>query len=209
MFKFLRRRIFRLVSMLLMFALMLAIFATYYYSREIQVKLNPPEIVFDPEYTSVISVESTDEDLLQYVSAIDVEDGDISSEVIVEGLSNLYEGSEGEYKREVTYVVCDSNNNVTKVKKEIIYSDYIPPVIESVEEKPVIHERKYADVLACFKATDVIDGDISHKLKIVSIDTSQGTENRGVFPTVLSVSNSCGDVTYLETAVTYLGDKEG
>ncbi len=209
MFKFLRRRIVRAISMILMFCFMLGVFGSYYYSKEIQVNINRPQIIFDPKYKSLISVESTEEDLLQYVTATDVEDGDISSEIIIEGLSNLYEGTEGEYKREVTYVVCDSDNNVTKMEKEIIYSDYTPPVIVSIEEKPVIHERKYAAVIDCFQASDVIDGDISHKLKIVSIDTTRGTENRGVFPVVLSVTNSCGDVSYLETAVTYLGDKEG
>ncbi len=205
MFKFLRRRIVRSISMMLTLAFMLAVFGTYYYSKEIKVKINPPQISFDSQYEPVISVQSTEDDLLQYVTAVDEEDGDISNEIIVEKMSNIYDDS----KREITYVVCDSNNNVTKVNKEITYSDYTPPVIESVEVKPIIHDRKYADVLACFTATDVIDGDISHKLKIVSIDTSQGTENRGVFPVVLSVTNSCGDVTYLETTVTYLGEKEG
>lgn len=205
MLKFIRRRIVRSMSMILTLAFLMGVFVTYYYAKEIKVKLNPPEISFDAEYSPVISVQSTEDDILQYVTARDVEDGDISNEVIVEKMSNLYDRN----KREITYVVCDSDNNVTKVKKEITYDDYKSPVIESIEEKPVIHDRKYAAVLECFKASDVIDGDISHRLKVVSIDTTRGTESRGVFPVVLSVTNSCGDVTYLETSVTYLGEKEG
>jgi hypothetical protein len=191
--------------MILTMAFIMGVFGTYYYAKEIKVKLNPPEISFEAEYSPVISVQSTEDDILQYVTARDVEDGDISNEVIVEKMSNLYDRN----KREITYVVCDSDNNVTKVKKEITYDDYEPPVIESIEEKPIIHTRKYAAVLACFKASDVIDGDISHRLKVVSIDTSRGTDNRGVFPVVLSVTNSCGDVVYFETSVTYLGEKGG
>lgn len=205
MLKFLRRRIFRSLSMILTMAFMLGVFGTYYYSKEIKVRLNPPKINFDPKYKPMMSVQSTEEDLLLHITATDEEDGDISNEIIIEKMSNIYDDN----KREVTFVVCDSDNNVTKVSKEIIYTDYTSPVIESVEEKPIIKERKYASVLECFKATDVLDGDISHRLKVVSIDTSRGTEDRGVFPVVLSVTNSAGDVTYLETSVTYLGEKKG
>lgn len=196
----LRKRILRLVPMLLLLMLLLAIFGYYYYIKEIKDGINRPAIEFSSDYKSVISVTSTEKDLLEDVIAIDVEDGDISGDVIIEKMSNLIEGN----KREIVYVVCDSDNNVTKVTKEITYSDYTSPVIEPIGGKAVIGERKYSDILACFKANDVIDGDISDKIKISSIDTSKESINRGVFPLVLTVTNSCGDVVYLDTIVTLI-----
>ena len=50
--------------------------------------------------------------------------------------------------------------------------------------------------------------ELSNKIKIVSIDTSKGTSTRGVFPVTLTVTNSCGDVSYLESTVTFVGAKE-
>ena len=204
MFKMIKRNPVRFFAMLLVFLLVATIFGYYYYAKEIRGKINPPAIEFNNEYETTISVKSTEQSLLRNVIATDVEDGDLSNEVIVEKMSNLIDGS----RREVVYVVCDSDNNVTKVTKEITYSDYKPPVIESINEDAIIKDRKYSDILSCFKATDVIDGDISNKIKIESVDTSRENINKGVFPLVLSVTNSCGDVSYLETTVT-LVEQEG
>lgn len=204
MFKKLKIRLVRFVVMMLGLLLIFSLFGFYYYNKVVKVSMNPPIIEFDDNYKETISVTSTEEDLLEYVTATDVEDGDVSDSVIIEQMSNLIEGD----RREVVYAVCDSDNNVTKVTKEITYSDYTPPVIEAIDEEPTINERKYAAVRDCFRATDVIDGDISNKIKIVSIDTSKGTSTRGVFPVILTVTNSCGDVSYLETSVIFVGEKE-
>lgn len=204
MLKKLKIRFVRFVVRILGLLLIFGLFGVYYYNRVIKVNINFPVIEFKEDYKETISVRSTDEDLLEYVTATDVEDGDISKDVIVEQMSNLIEGN----RREVVYSVCDSDNHVTKVTKEITYRDYIPPVIEPIEEEPIINERKYTAVRDCFRATDVIDGDISDKIKIVSIDTSKGTTTRGVFPVTLTVTNSCGDVSYLESTVIFVGVKE-
>lgn len=203
MLKKLKARVTYSMGGILILAIMFAVFGKYYYSKQIEVKLNPPVIEFEEDFKETVSVSCTDEDLLEFVTATDVEDGDLSNSVIIEQMSNLI----GENRREVIYAVCDSDNNVTKIAKEIKYSDYTPPVIEPIDEEPTISDRKYAQVLDCFKATDVIDGDISNRIKIVSIDTSGSTETRGVFPVVLTVTNSCGDVSYLETTVTYIAGR--
>lgn len=204
MLKKLKIRLVNFVVRMLGLLLIFGLFGVYYYNRVIKVNINYPVIEFKEDYKETVSVRSTDEELLEYVTATDVEDGDISKDVIVEQMSNLIEGN----RREVVYSVCDSDNHVTKVTKEITYRDYTSPVIEPIEEEPVINERKYTAVRDCFRAIDVIDGDISNKIKIVSIDTSKGTSTRGVFPVTLTVTNSCGDVSYLESTVTFVGEEE-
>lgn len=204
MLKKLKIRLVNFVVRMLGLLLIFGLFGVYYYNRVIKVNINYPVIEFKEDYKETVSVRSTDEELLEYVTATDVEDGDISKDVIVEQMSNLIEGN----RREVVYSVCDSDNHVTKVTKEITYRDYTSPVIEPIEEEPVINERKYTAVRGCFRAIDVIDGDISNKIKIVSIDTSKGTSTRGVFPVTLTVTNSCGDVSYLESTVTFVGEEE-
>lgn len=188
----------RCIAMVLVTALLILFFAFYYYDTNISKRKNVPAITFSESYKTKISVKSTQQELLVGVSAYDAEDGDLSTNIIIEKMSNIIKGN----RREITYVVCDSDNNVTKVAKEITYTDYKKPVIKPVSDVPVIKERKYADILACFKATDVIDGDISSKIRIDSIDTSKDSINRGVFPVTLSVTNSCGDIAYLESTVT-------
>jgi len=196
--KILKNHIVRYISMFLILLVLFGVFGYYYYSTGKKKTENKPAISFADSYNTEISVKATTQELLKGVTASDVEDGDLTNDIIIEQMSHIIKGE----RREIVYVVCDSDNNVTKVTKEIKYTDYTKPVIESVEKVPVIKERKYADILSCFKATDVIDGDISEKIRIDSIDTSKDSINRGVFPVVLSVTNSCGDVAYLETSVT-------
>ena len=209
MLRFFGLRIVRIVIFTIVFLAILTLFVLYYYQSQILKKKNVPQITFSDKYKTAVSVKSTEMDLLSGILATDIEDGDLSLDVIIESMSNVIISEDKKTKvktviRDITYVVCDSDDNVTKVTKEIKYLDYKEPVIESVDKVPVIRERKYADVLACFKATDVIDGDISDLIKIESLDSSRENIRRGVFPVVLSVTNSCGDTVYYNTAVTLI-----
>ena len=184
------------------------VFGLFYYNRmKLMKKVNPPVITFSEKYETSISVKTTKTELLNGVEATDVEDGDITLDVIVESISSMIlENEDGskvkDLERDVTYAVCDSDNNVTKATKRIKYTDYKSPVIEPIDKIPTIKEKRYSSVLTCFRATDVIDGDISELLKIESLDSSTENVKRGIFPVVLSVTNSCGDKVYYNTVVT-------
>ncbi len=187
-----------------------AVFGVFYYNRLKTLKtVNPPVITFSEKYETDVSVKVTKRELLNGVKATDVEDGDITLDVIVENVSDIiWKNEDGskvkDIEREVTYAVCDSDNNVTKATKRIKYTDYRSPVIEPLDKIPTIKEKRYSSVLACFKATDVIDGDISELLKIESLDSSSDNIKKGIFPVVLSVTNSCGDKVYYNSVVTLI-----
>lgn len=198
--RFLNRRFIKIFIMMIILIILFILFSIYYYETQLRKTINYPTIEFSDEFNTKISVNSTEQDLLKGVIATDVEDGDLTANVIIERMSNLIKGD----RREIVYVVCDADNNVTKVTKEIQYTDYKSPDLKPLQEKPIIEQRKYSDILACFKAIDVIDGDISEKIKIESIDTSSNSINSGIFPVELSVTNSCGDTVYLESTVTLI-----
>lgn len=202
--RFLNRRFIKIIMMMIILIILFILFSFYYYETQLRKTINYPTIEFSDEFKTEISVTATEQDLLKGVIATDVEDGDLTANVIIEQMSNLIKGD----RREIVYVVCDSNNNVTKVTKEIQYTDYKSPILKPLQEKPIIEQRKYSDILACFKAIDVIDGDISEKIKIDSIDTNSNSINSGIFPVKLSVTNSCGDTVHLESTVTLVGEGE-
>lgn len=193
-----KRRYLNIVMVMLIIIILFILFSIYYYNTQIGTNKNYPIIEFSDEYKTEISVESTEQDLLKGVTATDVEDNDLTANITIEQMSNLIKGN----RREIIYVVSDSDNNVTKVTKEIQYTDYKPPVLKSIARNPVIEERKYSEILDCFRAIDVIDGDISEKIKIESVDTSAESISSGVFPVEVSVTNSCGDTVYLKSTVT-------
>lgn len=202
--RFLNRRFIKILMMMVILIILFILFSIYYYETQFRKTINYPTIEFSEEFKTEISVTATEQDLLKGVIATDVEDGDLTADVIIEQMSNLIKGD----RREIVYVVCDADNNVTKVTKEIQYTDYKSPILKPIQEKPIIEQRKYSDILACFKAIDVIDGDISEKIKIDSIDTNSNSISSGIFPVELSVTNSCGDTVHLESTVTLVGGGE-
>lgn len=170
-------------------------FGYYYYQCNRPSHTEKPVITLNKDATNKISVKTSKEDLLKDVTASDKEDGDVTSSVIIESISTFIDKN----KRNVTYVAFDSDNNVTKLKREIEYTDYKAPKIEAVK-KLEIRSKKISEILACFKATDLIDGDISDRIKIDEL-TVTSSKNE-TYEVELSVTNSCGDITTTTQTIT-------
>jgi hypothetical protein len=135
-----------------------------------------------------LSVTSTEKDFLENVKAHDAEDGDITKNVIVESISPFDENG----VRTVTYVACDSANHVVKKTCSLHYTDYTPPTIKQTQPLRFQKGGKTDGILKAFTATDVIDGDLTGKIKIESMPS---TDEEGVFPAFISVTNSAGDTS--------------
>lgn len=171
-------------------------FGCYYVYESRKVSPNPPKITFDSGYSNTYSVKASEEDYLKGVTAYDSEDGDVTNSIIIESISPF--ASSKNHTRVIKYVAFDKDNHVVKASKEISYNDYTSPVIKPVKSL-IIGERKVAEILACFTATDCIDGDISNKIVLESIDSDVNTKK---FPIELSVTNSCGETVTLKSEIT-------
>lgn len=181
--KKLKRRHLLLTTVLIIAVILFAV-----YILLMNIKSNePPQISIGID-DDVFSVSDTSDVLLNGVTAYDKEDGDISSKIIIEPLSTF----DNENKRVITYVVVDSDNNVTKVEKYISYSDYSSPEITADGELTFAIGTKDSDILSRMKCIDDIDGDISDKI-IIQSSNLQRTK-LGTYSITFSVANSCGDV---------------
>lgn len=128
----------------------------------------------------------TDEELAKYVTATDSEDGDISDRVAV--TRNMYFITKG--VSGVTFSVCDSDNNVTKLTKSIRYTDYEAPRIY-LKSDLIINKKNPISLPRFFRVEDVFAGDISNRLKVMSADYDYLTE--GTYTINCKVSNNYGD----------------
>lgn len=147
-----------------------------------------PEIVFDNDIIS-LSVNATVDDLLSGVSAMDTEDGDISSDVFVYGVSSFNENME----RTVTYGVFDSDNQIVKASRKMVYTDYEAPKFSS--NKPLVNLSLLStDDTSYMSATSLVDGNISNKITI----TKSERDNRLVYR--YSVADSTGTTSSFEIA---------
>lgn len=138
--------------------------------------------------TDVIKVpcKATDEEIIKFFTAKDNQDGDLTDKIIIE--RKAYFISPG--KTEATFAVIDSDKNVTSIKGVIEYTDYEAPKIEMLTDMILSTDNKY-NLTDNFKATDVFDGDISKRVKIISSDYNALVP--GYYSANVKATNSKGD----------------
>lgn len=129
-------------------------------------------------------------ELLQYVSAYDKQDGNIEN-IFVENYYYIFEKN----KSKVTFVAIDSKNNISKCEREIIYTDYTPPVL-SMNSSGIFVAADNVDITGLFSAEDKFEGNISSRVKIISESYKENTV--GTFPMKAKVCNIYGDITEID-----------
>ncbi len=151
-----------------------------------------PEIYCD-QATLEISVQQPESDLLVGLTATDEQDGDLTDQIIVAGISKLI----SEDTAKVTYLVFDSDNNVASCIRQIHYTDYHRPILE-VTAPLCFAAKSSSAIIQNLRATDAVDGDISDAIRI---STLGNTADSSVLSVVVQVTNSLGDTSRVKLPV--------
>lgn len=154
-----------------------------------------PEITMDSDVLSV-SVHAGQKALLQGVTATDNKDGDVTSGILVEGISKMTENKTAV----ITYVAYDASGNASKASRTIEFTDYQPPVFGQ-EEALVFASNTAPDVLEFMTAEDILDGDISNRIKGTLLSDTTSLNYPGVHDVEFRVTNSMGDTQYITLPV--------
>jgi hypothetical protein len=154
-----------------------------------------PVISFESDVLEV-TTDATDGELLQGVTAEDAEDGDVTDSLLVETSTHFV----SDKTVEVTYAAFDSQGHVTKANRSVRYVDYTPPHFR-LSGPLVFSEAGVSELLAYVGAHDCIDGDISSRVKISSLETGTLLSTPGLHYLEFRVTNSTGDTAYLKTTV--------
>ena len=152
-----------------------------------------PQIVVDSGELQV-SISAGDEVLLQGVTATDKRDGDVTSTLAVESISNFIERG----RRKISIVAFDKDNNVTRTTREVVYTDYSSP--EFSLSSPLRFSCNTDNMMEGLTAVDCLDGDISNKIQI-TYEEDFSYSSLGAQKVIYSVSNSAGDVVSLPVTV--------
>ena len=142
-----------------------------------------------------VSVKDKDA-LLKGVVAKDSKDGDITSRLVVESISKFVDKKN--HICNITYAVANSRGVVTKATRKIQFTDYKKPRLV-LSQSLCFDTGTDVDVKSVIGATDVFDGDISRKVKILSKDIS--TNISGDNTITAQVTNSLGDTVKLKAVV--------
>lgn len=175
-------------ALLILFIITTVVFGIDQY-RSYKDRDNAAPVISCGEDILHLSVEDSDEKLLEGVSAQDDRDGDVTSTLVIAGKSNFIE--EGMIR--VDYAAFDSHNNVGTYSRRVVFDDYHSPRFSS--EAPLVLRSESSYDFSFFTAEDVLSGDISNKIKILSdVYTTASSDE---YPIEMEVTNSYGDVEKL------------
>lgn len=152
-----------------------------------------PEIYTDEVYLEM-SVNEPSDKLLDRLTATDEKDGDLTDSIMIQSMSNFIEKGE----LIVKYVVFDHDNNFAKLSRKVKYTDYRSPEFSLTEPLEFTRNKKLS-IQDYVQATDLLDGDISDKVKITGTNVDMSTA--GVYPITLEVTNSHGDRAVVDVNV--------
>lgn len=182
------------VLWVLIWAAVTAVFCLYLVVQALSARDGGPQFTVDGE-TLEVSIQDGSEALLQGVTAQDGRDGDVTDSILVEKLSDLYDGN----RRLVTYAAFDKDDNVAKTTREISYTDYAPPRF-SLTGDLRWRTGETVDPTQLVQASDLLDGDLTEKVK-VRTETTISSRTAGTYAVSFSVTNSAGDTQTLDTQI--------
>ena len=171
-----------------------AVFALYMIVIQGGVDTRPPEIFFDGTMLE-LSAKAADEAYMQGVSATDDKDGDVTSSLVVESIKLL--DSDGTIR--ITYAAFDAAGNVRKALRTARYTDYESPRFFLNRSLTFAYYSGF-DIFNMVRAEDALDGNISHRVRITSMDDSS-IANVGAHQVQLRVTNSLGETVQLVVPV--------
>lgn len=146
-----------------------------------------------PESSIKVSVKEGEKALLEGLTARDDVDGDLTDAIRISSISHFAEQG----KRTVEYVVFDSSNNFATCTRTVQYTDYESPRIYlDAPLRVSLSELDMIDATSFMRVEDVLDGDISNKIRL-SFDNSVYIQEPGFYSVTAQVSNSAGDTVSL------------
>lgn len=185
------------VNLLLLGVLAVAIglFGTYLTWIHNNLDTTGPVITISEELLE-ISVQDPQEVLLEGITAVDDRDGDVTSQILVESIYGITE----DHRTTVTYAAFDRSGNVSKIQRQVRYTDYESPKFEMYGTMCFAGGSGF-DLLEYVGAKDVIEGDIRRRVRATLVSDTKSINNVGSHVVRFQVTNSLGDTVEADIPV--------
>ena len=152
-----------------------------------------PPVISCPAGTLEVSAADDKSVLLSGMTASDPQDGDLTDRIIIGGISRLVSNDTAK----VTFLVFDSDDNMGSFVRYIRYTDYRRPQF-SIAAPMVYASMEEVSLTNRLVASDVVDGDISNRIRVSSLAP---TDNSEIYDITVEVTNSMADSAWLRLPV--------
>lgn len=143
-----------------------------------------------------ISVTDPEEALMQGIRAVDARDGDVTASILVESVYGITEDN----LTTVTYAAFDRAGNVSKLQRQVRYTDYESPRFELYDSLSFPGDSNF-DLLDYVGATDVLEGDIRRRVRATLISDTKSIDQVATHTVRFQVTNSLGDTVVADLPV--------
>lgn len=155
-----------------------------------------PPVISVEEGILELSVEDPDDVLMQGITAMDDRDGDVTASLLVESIYGITE----DQITTVTYAAFDRAGNVSKIQREVRYTDYREPRFELTGSLCFPYNSGF-DLLDYVGANDVLEGDIRRRVRATLVSDTRSINELGSHVVRMQVTNSLGDTVEMDFPV--------
>lgn len=186
------------VAIGLLFVVASVVFGTYVVREQLLTDHNPPVISCEAGKEEItVSVNDDESALLDGLTALDEEDGDLTDAIRVASMSNFING----HKRTVEYIVFDGSNLAGTFERTVQYSDYTAPRIRLLQPLRMRASNDGIDFSDMLMAEDPLDGDITQNIRTITSNDYYYDRNAVEYFYTLQVSSSAGAVCTVPVSV--------
>lgn len=183
------------ILLLTMLAVVVGLFGVYQIWIHRNLDTVGPVITVD-EALLEISVTDPEEALMQGIRAVDARDGDVTASILVESVYGITEDN----LTTVTYAAFDRAGNVSKLQRQVRYTDYESPRFELYDSLSFPGDSNF-DLLDYVGATDVLEGDIRRRVRATLISDTKSIDQVATHTVRFQVTNSLGDTVVADLPV--------
>ena len=171
-------------ALLIFFCISALIYGFFTVRERMHRDIIAPVITAENDYMT-LSVEATEEEMLQGMTAFDDKDGDVTSSlVVVSQLDFIRKGT-----RKVNYAAFDSHNNVGTYTRTLTYTDYHSPRFTCTH--PFRYNSNDGEtLLQDVQVEDLLDPNLSSEIRVTRVSDTQNS-------VILQVTNSAGDTSFI------------
>lgn len=181
------------IIVIALFLIVSVAFTAYFTYDRLMVDHTAPQIICDGVPLNV-SVFATDDELCAGLTAHDDVDGDITDRIVVRKVSQLV----GDNIAQISYAVFDSSSNLCTFNRYVYYTDYHKPRF-SISQPLTYNVHSTITLADRLVATDIIDGDITPRIRVDASRLSNDAEGEYEMP--VRVTNSSGDISTLDLTI--------